>query len=90
MLPAIREDLRLTNSQVGLLGTTLFLTLALMTPIAGYLGDIFNKKWVVTCSVIFCSAATMLTGFASGAGMLLFRSIAIACGESSIRRPPIP
>jgi MFS transporter, Spinster family, sphingosine-1-phosphate transporter len=83
VLSAIQDDLALTNSQIGLLGTVLFVALALMMPAAGYVGDVFNKKWVVTCSLVFWSAATLSTGFTSGlVGMLLFRSIATALGES--------
>jgi MFS transporter, Spinster family, sphingosine-1-phosphate transporter len=83
VLSAIQADLGLTNSQIGLLGTALFVALALMMPAAGYVGDVFNKKWVVTCSLLFWSTATLLTGFTSGlVGMLFFRSIATALGES--------
>ena len=83
VLGSIQGDLQLTNSQVGLLGTTLFVALALMMPMAGYVGDVFNRKWVVTCSLVFWSAATLLTGFANGVlGLLLLRSLATAWGES--------
>ena len=83
VLSAIQKDLRLTNSQVGWIGTILFLALALMMPVAGYVGDVVDKKWVITCSLIFWSATTMFTGLTSGiVGLLLFRSVATACGES--------
>jgi len=83
VLPAIQDDLGLTNSQAGLLGTTLFVAMALMMPLAGYVGDVFNRKWVITCSLVFWSAATFFTGMTNGViGLLLLRSIATALGES--------
>ena len=83
VLSAIKSDLALTDSQIGLLGTSLFVAMALMMPLAGYVGDVFNKKWVVTCGLLFWSTATLVTGFTRGLlGMLFFRSIATALGES--------
>jgi MFS family permease len=83
VLSAIKSDLQLSDSQLGLVGTVLFVTLALMMPIAGYLGDVWNKKRIIVGSIIFWSAATMCTGFAGGlAGLIAFRSVATAGGES--------
>ena len=44
VLPQIRADLNLTNSQLGFVGGVLFFTLAVLMPIAGYLGDMLRKK----------------------------------------------
>ncbi len=83
VLPAIQSDLGLTSEQVGLVGATLFLALAVMMPVAGYVGDVFSRKWVVTCSLVFWSAATLFTGLTSGlVGLILLRSVATAWGES--------
>lgn len=83
VLPSIMADLRLTSSQIGMLGTALFVAMALMMPLAGYVGDVFNRKWIVTCSLMFWSAATFCTGLTNGViGLLLLRSIATAWGES--------
>ncbi|NLS96459.1 MAG: MFS transporter [Planctomycetaceae bacterium] len=83
VLSSIKADLHLTNSQVGLLGTALFVAMALMMPLAGYVGDVFNRKWIVTCSLTFWSAATFCTGLTNGViGLLFLRSFATALGES--------
>ncbi len=44
----IQEDLHLDKGQIGLVATILFWTIALMTPIAGYLGDVLRKKFMIT------------------------------------------
>ena len=62
VLPEIREDLRLSDSQLGFVGTVLFFTLAVMMPIAGYLGDMLRKKWVITGALLFWSSSTLFTG----------------------------
>ena len=83
VLSAIRADLHLTDAQLGLVGSVLFLILALLVPVAGYLGDIWSRKWIITISLIFWSAATMVTGLARGLiSLVLFRSVATAGGES--------
>lgn len=83
VLPLIKEDLLLTDVQVGSIATIFNLVYALLVPVAGYVGDIFSKKWIVTISVIFWSFATMLTGLSNGIILLILtRSIATGGGEA--------
>lgn len=83
VLPSIKTELRLTDPQLGLVGSVLFFTLAVMLPIAGCLGDLWNKKWIITCSLLFWSMATLMTGLTGGLlGLILLRSVATAGGES--------
>ena len=83
VLPAIKTDLQLTDSQLGLVGSVLFATLAILMPVTGYLGDIWSRKWIITISLIFWSFATMVTGMARGmVGLVAFRSVATAGGEA--------
>lgn len=83
VLEQIRTDLSLTNSQVGLVGSVLFLTLAFLMPFAGYAGDVFPKTKVITACLIFWSSATLFTGFAGGViALVALRSVATAGGEA--------
>jgi MFS transporter, Spinster family, sphingosine-1-phosphate transporter len=83
VLSAIKPDLRLTDSELGLVGSVLFFTLAVMMPVAGYLGDRWNRKKIIIGSILFWSVATMCTGLAGGlVGLIVFRSVATAGGES--------
>ena len=83
VLSSIKSELGLTDSQLGLVGTVLFATLAVMVPIAGFLGDRLSRKWIITCSLLFWSAATAVTGAARGLfSLILFRSVATGGGES--------
>jgi MFS family permease len=79
----IAKELKLTKPQIGWVGTALFLTLALMMPLAGIVGDKLKKHWIITCSLIFWSSATLFTGCVQGLwGLILLRSVATAGGES--------
>lgn len=83
VLSQIRADLALSDSQVGLVGSVLFLTLALLMPFAGYAGDRWPKERVITACLVFWSAATLFTGLAGGiVTLVLLRSVATAGGES--------
>jgi len=79
----IQDELHLTDLQIGWINTSLFCTLAITTPLAGFLGDRFSRKWIITVSLLFWSLMTACTGFVGGmCGLIFFRSIATGGGES--------
>ena len=79
----IQDELHLTDVQIGWINTTLSWTLAAMTVVAGFLGDRFSRKWIITLSLIAWSLMTVCMGFIGGfLGALFFRSIATGVGES--------
>lgn len=83
VLPLMKEDLVLSDFQIGIIATIFNFIYALLVPVAGYVGDRFSKKWILTLSVLFWSLATMLTGLSSGIIMLIVtRSLATGGGEA--------
>ena len=89
----IQNDLHLTNGQIGWINTVLSWTLAAMTTVAGFIGDRFSRKWIITVSLIFWSLMTVMMGFTGDWHILgfaipafltvmFFRSIATGGGES--------
>ena len=79
----IQKDIGLTDVQIGWINTTLSWTLAAMTVVAGFIGDRFSRKWIITLSLIAWSLMTICMGFVGGfVGTLFFRSIATGVGES--------
>ena len=79
----IQADLNLTDVQIGWINTTLSWTLAAMTVIAGFFGDRFSRKWIITLSLMAWSLMTVSMGFVGGfIGALFCRSIATGVGES--------
>ncbi len=83
VLPLIKADLHLSDVQLGTIALTFNIVFALLIPLAGYIGDIFSRKWIVVVSIAFWSIATMFTGISNGIFMLILtRSIATGGGES--------
>lgn len=83
VLPAIRDALSISDTQVGWIATIFNLFYACCVPFGGWVGDRFSRKWVVTIAILFWSVATMLTGFANGMVMLIImRSVATGGGEA--------
>lgn len=84
----IQADLHLSKTQIGLIGAILFWTIALMTPIAGYLGDVLRKKVMITGALLFWSSTTVLTGLSRGFfSLAMLRSVATG-GSESFYAPP--
>lgn len=82
-MPSAQGGLGLTDIEVGTIATVFNLIYAFLVPIAGWFGDLFSRKWIVTVSVLFWSVATMFTGFSTGIlSLILFRSLATGGGEA--------
>ena len=89
----IQRDLGLTASQIGWINTALSWTIAAVTPLAGFVGNRFDRKWVIVFSLFFWSLATIAMGFAGEwqvlgfavsafVSVLILRSLATGGGES--------
>lgn len=82
-LPLIKADLHLTDAQLGLVGSLFVLTLGLCIPFAGVIGDLGNRKKIIGFSLLFWSAATLLTGLGNTLlQLILLRSLAVGGGEA--------
>ena len=93
LTPVIAADLNLSKIDIGHINTVLFVTIALFTFLAGFLGDRCNRKWIITSSLLFWSFATVAIGFVDNFTLLgvtvstyaltmFLRSIAVGGGES--------
>ena len=83
VLPMIRDDLNLTDAHMGLIASVFTLVYGLLVPVAGFLGDKINKKYIIIASLIFWSAATLCTGFSTGlVGLIILRSLSTGGGEA--------
>lgn len=79
----VQEALGLTDIQTGLVNTVLIAAMAVMMPIAGFLGDRLSRSRIILWSLLAWSVATMLTGFTGGlVSLILIRSLATAVGEA--------
>jgi MFS family permease len=79
----IKEDLQLTDSQLGVLGGLAFAVLysTLAIPLA-LLADRTSRTWVITISMVVWSAFTALCGVATSFAQLLAFRIGVGVGEA--------
>ena len=55
LTPYIAGDLNLSKPEIGRINQILSWTIALVTFFAGFVGDHFSRKWVITLSLMFWS-----------------------------------
>jgi len=83
VLPLIKKDLSLSDAHAGLIASSLVWTYGLFVPVAGFLGDRFSRKGIISISLCFWSIATILTGISSTLiQFILLRGIATGGGEA--------
>ncbi len=83
VLPKLSEELQLSPSQAGLVGSIFMWTYGILVPVAGYAGDALRRKWIVFWSLLIWSGATLLSGASTGVAWLVaFRSLATGGGEA--------
>jgi MFS family permease len=62
IFPVLRSELGFTDKQLGWVGSTFLWVYALMSPVAGQIGDRMSKRSLVVWSLVLWSGATALTG----------------------------
>ncbi|HEY4838864.1 MAG TPA: MFS transporter, partial [Candidatus Acidoferrales bacterium] len=75
LFPFIRKDFNLDYAQLGMLATAFTVVLSLASLPLGMLADRTSRRLVISCGVIFWSAATFFSGLA-----MSFRSLLVARG----------
>lgn len=81
----MRHSLSLSDTQIGMLkGGGLVLFTGLATLPLGWLGDRYDRRFVLAACVLVWSAATGLRGTAMDYGMLFVASIGLGVGEAGL------
>jgi MFS family permease len=79
----LAEDFQLNYGESGRTVTAFMVGYFLTSPFFGYLGDRFSRKWLIAFGIFVWSLGTVLTGLASGFGMLLCYRVMVGLGEAS-------
>jgi MFS transporter, Spinster family, sphingosine-1-phosphate transporter len=82
VIPPLRDDLGLSDFDIGLVGSAFLWSYALASPFAGMLADRFSRSLLVACSLVLWSLVTLLCGTAAGLGSLVALRIALGFSES--------
>ena len=83
LLPLIQQDLHLSDSQLGLLGTGFMIVHSLMAIPLGVLADRWERRKIVSMGLGFWSVATVFSGLANSFWQLMGARAAIGIGEAA-------
>src|SRR3569832_107109 len=65
VLGDVRAELHLYYNQAGTLGTAFMVGYFVTSPIFGFLGDRFPRKWLIAAGIFVWSVGTLLSGTAN-------------------------
>lgn len=82
VFPLVKAELALTDQQLGLLGSVFFWVYGLLAPVAGGLGDVISRRWVVISALCVWSAATLGSSLAGSLLALIVLRGFTAGGEA--------
>jgi ACS family D-galactonate transporter-like MFS transporter len=80
--PMIKDELKISASQLGLLLSAFFWTYGTSQILAGWLVDRFDVNWVLAAGFFLWSAATGVTGLLHGFAALFVVRLVLGVGES--------
>lgn len=83
VMPQLREEFHLTNTELGLLSSAFLWVYAIAASFAGYLGDRFSRRLVILTGLVVWSLVTFATPLASGFAMFLVLRALTGLGEAS-------
>lgn len=83
VLPLLKTDLALSDGQAGRLATVFMVGYFITSPVFGWLGDRFTRKWLIALGIFVWSIGTVLTGFAMTFAMMLACRLFVGVGEAS-------
>jgi MFS family permease len=82
VFPLLEEEFRLTQRQLGALGSAFMIVYASTAPFAGYVVDRVTRKVLIPVGLAFWSLVCAATGMSRTFGQLLFFRAAEGLGES--------
>lgn len=76
VFPLVKGELGLSDTQLGLLGSSFLWVYAVLVPVAGNLGDVLSRRTIIIGALLLWSTATLCSGLVSGFALLfLFRAL---------------
>jgi MFS family permease len=83
MLPLIKKEWSLSDTSLGLLVSAFAITYMFASPVFGWLGDRYVRKWIAGAGVAVWSVSTAAAALASNFGQLLGLRMILGVGEAS-------
>ena len=82
VFPLLQRNLGLSNTQLGLLGSSFQWVYALLVPVAGSLGDMMSRRNLIALALVVWSLATFSSGLVAGFALLLALRALTGAGEA--------
>ena len=83
VLPLIRSDLKLSDSQLGAIGSSFLWAYAIASPFGGMLADRRSRSRVIVWSLVAWSLITLATGFVTNAWQLISTRVLLGFVEAA-------
>lgn len=80
--PLLQRELGLSNSELGILFSAFFWSYAPLQPVAGWLAQRFDVRYVLGGGLALWALATMFTGLATSFAQILILRVILGVGES--------
>jgi MFS family permease len=78
-----KQDLHLTNAQVGLVFSAFAYPYVFFTTVGGWLSDRFGARWALTVSAVIWGSATLVTGMTTTLAAMLAARAVLGLGEGA-------
>ena len=82
VFPLLQKELGLSNTQLGLLGSSFQWVYAILVPVAGGLGDVVSRRNLIALALLVWSVATFTSGLVAGFALLLLLRAITGAGEA--------
>src|SRR5208282_4525341 len=83
VLTPLQKDLGINDGQAGWLVTAFMIGYFVTSPVFGWLGDRWSRKWLIAAGIFVWSLGPILTGFAATFAMMLAFRALVGLGEAS-------
>lgn len=83
VLTPLQNDLGINDGQAGRLMTAFMIGYFVTSPVFGWLGDRWSRKWLIAAGIFVWSVGTILTGFAATFAMMIGFRVLVGLGEAS-------
>lgn len=83
VFPLIKDDLQISDTKLGFLGSAFMICYMVSAPLLGWIGDRMSRVKLASMGLAFWSLATAGAGFATGYRLLLAARTVVGIGEAS-------
>src|ERR1700677_4771066 len=83
VLVPLQKDLGINDGQAGRLMTAFMIGYFVTSPVFGWLGDRWSRKWLIAAGIFVWSVGTVLTGFATTFAVMIAFRMLVGLGEAS-------